>query len=203
VNAHFYTDTMFSTSKSLRGNKCAQVFTNGAGYDLFYPMRKKFEAGESLNSMIRSIDVPKDLVSNGAVEETGGCFGQTVKENKIKQRLSEPNSPWQKWAESSIRETKSGIKCSTFRARFPRWLWDYCGEWVPSVRQLAAHNIPPLSGRVPSEIVGRFTPDISEYTQFNWYEYFVWFYDPTVQFHADAHKLALWIGVTHTMWVAP
>ena len=37
---------------------------------------------------------------------------------------------------------------------------------MPSVRQLVAHDIPPLSGRVPGEIVGRFTPDISEYTQF-------------------------------------
>jgi hypothetical protein len=46
LNTHFYTDTMFSsTSKSLHGNnKCAQVFTNGAGCVLFYPMRKKSKA---------------------------------------------------------------------------------------------------------------------------------------------------------------
>jgi hypothetical protein len=35
----------------------------------------------------------------------------------------------------------------------------------------------PIGGIVPSEIVGGFTPDISEYAQFNWYEY-IWFYDP-------------------------
>ena len=79
---------------------------------------------------------------------------------------------------------------------------------MSAVRQLTAHDIPSLGGRVPSEIVGGFTPDISDYAQFNWYEY-VWIYDPTVQFPADARKLARWIGVAHdvgnpmTFWVLP
>jgi hypothetical protein len=79
---------------------------------------------------------------------------------------------------------------------------------VSAVRQLTAHDIPPLRGIVQSEIVGGFTPNISDYAQFNWYEY-VWIYDPTVQFPADARKLARWIGVAHdvgnpmTFWVLP
>jgi hypothetical protein len=83
-------DTMFSTSRSLRGNKCAQVFTNGAGYDLLYPMRKKSEARDALNSTIRTIGMPKDLVLGGAGEETGGNFSKTVKEHKSQHRLSKP-----------------------------------------------------------------------------------------------------------------
>jgi hypothetical protein len=99
--------------------KCAQVFTNGAGYDLFYPMRKKSEAGVALNSMIRTIGVPKDLVSDGAGEEMGGCFGKMVVTREYKlnhQCLSEPYSPWQNRAESSIREINSGIRHATFQA---------------------------------------------------------------------------------------
>jgi hypothetical protein len=112
-------------------------------------------------------------------------------------------------AESSIREIKKGIRRATFRARSPKRLWDYCGEWVSAVRQLTAHNIPALGGRVPSEIVGGFTPDISDYAQFNWYEY-IWIYDSTaVQFPADARKLARTLVSWHgglellTMWVTP
>ena len=48
----FYTDTMFSTMKSIRGNKCAQVFTNGIGYDLFYPLKKEADAVDALNNLI-------------------------------------------------------------------------------------------------------------------------------------------------------
>jgi hypothetical protein len=57
---------MFAATKSLRGNKCAQVFTNGAGYDLFYPLKKESLASEALNEVIRTVGVPKELVSDGA-----------------------------------------------------------------------------------------------------------------------------------------
>jgi hypothetical protein len=60
LNTRFYTDTMFSmTRKSLRGNKCAQVFTNGLGYDLFYPLKKELEVAVALNKVIQSVGVPK------------------------------------------------------------------------------------------------------------------------------------------------
>jgi Reverse transcriptase (RNA-dependent DNA polymerase) len=208
LNTRFYTDTMFSTTKSLRGNKCAQVFTNGLGYDLFYPLKKESEAAEALNEVIRSIGVPKELISDGAKAEMAGRFGEVAKEYRVKQRQTEPYSGWQNRAEACIREIKRGIKRSTLRARSPKRLWDYCGEWVAAIRRLTAHDIPTLQGRVPSEIIESNTPDISEYAQFEWYEY-VWYLDPAVQFPEDAKKLGRWIGVAHdvgspmTFWVLP
>jgi hypothetical protein len=184
-------DTMFSTttSKSLCGNKCAQVFTNGASFDLFYHMQKKSEArGDVLNSiMIKTIGaVPKELVSDSAGEQeqngrkTSRRWSRSTKfGTDSRNRLA----PWQSRVESSIREIKRP-RATMFRARSPKRLWDYCGEWVSTVRQLTAHDIPSLGGRVPSEIVEGSTPDISAYyAQFHWYEY-NWFYNPTVQFPA-------------------
>jgi hypothetical protein len=55
LNTRLYTDTMFAATKSLRGNKCAQVFTNGTGYDLFYPLKKEALASEALNEVIRTV----------------------------------------------------------------------------------------------------------------------------------------------------
>jgi hypothetical protein len=197
---------MFSTSKSLRGNKCAQVFTDGRGYDLFYPMKKESEASEAMNEVIRTVGVPKELVSDGARAETKGEFAKVCKEYRVKQRVTEPYSGWQNRAEAAIREVKRGIRRATARARSPRRLWDYCGEWVAATRRLTAHDIPGLDGRVPDEIVEGNTPDISEYAQFDWYEY-VWYLDPAVQFPQDARRLGRWIGVAHdvgspmTFWV--
>jgi hypothetical protein len=85
-----YTDTMFAASKSLRGNKCAQVFTNGVGYNLFYPLKKESMASEALNKVIRTVGVPKELVSDGARAEVYDRFGAVAKENRIKQRVAEP-----------------------------------------------------------------------------------------------------------------
>ena len=80
LNARFYTDTMFATTKSLRGNKCAQLFTNGTRYDVFYPLKKESDAGDALNKFIRTVGVPKELISDGAKAETQGNFGKVIKE---------------------------------------------------------------------------------------------------------------------------
>ena len=100
---------MFATAKSTRGHKCAQVFTNGSGYDLFYPMKKESDASEALNEFIWLVGVPKELISDGAQAETQGEFGKVKKEYWIQQRITEPHSPWQNRAESTIREIKRGI----------------------------------------------------------------------------------------------
>lgn len=208
LNSRFYTDTLFAEVKSLRGNKCAQVFTNGTGYDLIYPLNKESDAAHALTELIRTVGIPKELVSDGAKAETAGEFGKIVKEYKIKRRVTEAYSGWQNRAESAIRELKRGMRRVMTRSRTPKRLWDYCGEWVAATRRLTAHDIPSLDGRVPTEIVDGNTPDISEYVQFDWYQY-VWYHDPAVQFPNDSKRLARWIGVAHdvgnplTFWILP
>jgi predicted hotdog family 3-hydroxylacyl-ACP dehydratase len=208
LNTRFYTDTMYASTKSLKGNTCAQVFTNGTGYDLFYPLKKESLASEALTEVIRSIGIPKELVSDGAKAETQGDFGNIVREYKIKPTTTEPYSEWQNRAEAAVREIKRGLKRTMQRTRTPKRLWDYCGEWVAAVRRLTAHDLPGLDGRVPDEVVKGNTPDIAEYAQFDWYQY-VWCHDPAVQFPNDQRRLARWIGVAHsvgnpmTFWVLP
>jgi hypothetical protein len=143
LNTKLYTDTMFATTKSTRGNKCAQVFTNGTGYDLLYPLKKESLASEALNEVIRTVGVPRELISDGEQAEVYGRFGAVAKEYRIKQRTTEPYSGWQNRAEAAIREIKRGIRRATQRARSPsRLLWDFCGEWVAAISRLTAHDIP-------------------------------------------------------------
>jgi hypothetical protein len=59
---------------------------------------------------------------------------------------------------------------------------------VAAVRRLTAHSIPGLDGRVPSEVIEGNTPDISEYAQFDWYQY-VWYFDPAIPFPEDPKKI--------------
>jgi hypothetical protein len=68
---------MFATSKSLRGNKCAQVFSNGFSYNLFYPLEKELDAADALMEVIQTVDIPMELVLDGAKAETQGNFGCT------------------------------------------------------------------------------------------------------------------------------
>ncbi|KAI2490434.1 hypothetical protein MHU86_24121 [Fragilaria crotonensis] len=83
-------------------------------------MKKEAEAAEALNEVIRSVGVPRELVSDGAKAETKGRFAAVASEYRIKQRVTEPYSGWQNRAEAAIRDIKSGIKKASLRARSPK-----------------------------------------------------------------------------------
>lgn len=89
LNTHLYTDTMFAAAKLLsRGNKCAQVFTNGTGYDLFYPLKKEALASEVLNEVIQTVGVPKELAGLGWWMHDGNiwaiwCGGKRVPDKAV------------------------------------------------------------------------------------------------------------------------
>jgi hypothetical protein len=165
-------------------------------------------AANALNEVIRTVGVPKELVSDGARAELHGRFAKVANKYRIKQRVTEPYSGWQNRAKVAIREIKRGIRRAMQRARSPKQLWDYCGEWVSAISTLTARDIPSLHDRVPCKVVEGNTRDISECAQFDWYQY-IWYHDPAVQFPDDARKLGRWIGVAQdvgspmTFWVLP
>ena len=107
LGTKFYTDTLFASEKSMMGFTCAQLFTDGRGYNKFYPMKKKSDAGHSLWSFFSEVGIPQTLVTDGAKEETQGKFKQVVDDSLVQLRHTEPMSPWQNRAESKIGWTKN------------------------------------------------------------------------------------------------
>jgi ribosomal protein L31E len=85
-------------------------------------MKKESDASEALNEFIWSVGVPKELISDGAQAGTQGEFGKVIKEYWIRQRITEPHSPWQNRAESTIHEIKHGIQRATTQAHSPKRL---------------------------------------------------------------------------------
>jgi hypothetical protein len=58
---------------------CAQIFTDGFGLMYAYPMKKKAEAGLQLEKLIMTLKMIPDMINtDGAVEETGGDWTQTL-----------------------------------------------------------------------------------------------------------------------------
>jgi hypothetical protein len=66
---------------------------------------------------------------------------------------------------------------------------------------LTANDLYALHGRTPHEMVTGNTPDISEYTEFKWYEP-IFYYDDT-PFPEPKCILARWLGVAHRVGQAP
>jgi hypothetical protein len=67
LNTTLYSDTLFAKVKSLKGNKCAQLFCS-KGYIRVYPMASKSDAGVALQEFIEDVGIPHEMVCDGAGE---------------------------------------------------------------------------------------------------------------------------------------
>eukprot|EP00536_Pseudo-nitzschia_multiseries_P015533 jgi/Psemu1/42957/gm1.42957_g len=66
----WYTDTWFAKTPSvMRQDKCAQIFTNGTGYEEFIPIQGKSYAHQGLKIIISEVGIPEHIVSDGAPEQ--------------------------------------------------------------------------------------------------------------------------------------
>ena len=106
LSCRFYSDTFFSSTKSVINNTCAQLFVTDFGYAKFSPMQSKSEAGFTLKELIQDVGIPKELHTDGAKELTKGIWKQVCQESGIKTTSTEKGSPWQNRTEVEIRELK-------------------------------------------------------------------------------------------------
>jgi len=97
--------------------------------------------------------------------------------------------------EVANRELKKTVMYWLHKTNTPRRLWDYCSIYQSDIRSLTAHPLFALDGRTPYELVTGNTPDISEYTDFDWYQT-VWYLDQEASFPEDKRKLAKWLART-------
>lgn len=189
-----FMDSMFAKVKSIRQYVSAQVYTNGKGYDHFFPMKshKGENIAATLDGFVAKTGVPEVLVSDGAKEEILGEVEKRSRYYRIRQLVTEPYSPWQDKAEGAIREIKKAIRFHSVRTRSPRRLWCFLGEWVSAIRRFTARD--SLDGRTAHEDVLGETPDISQYMLFDWYQV-VWCLQPMNKFPYNKRVLGRWIGI--------
>ena len=69
-NYRFYTDTLFSKDKSIFGNTCDQIFTDG-DYVKIISMRYKSETGTTLYRINQDIGVSNKIFMDNAVKQNG------------------------------------------------------------------------------------------------------------------------------------
>jgi transposase len=136
VKKMLYSDTMFAKkTKSLRQHTCAQVFTHGVGFTHAYPMKKKSEAGDRLEKLLRTLQtIPETIMTDGAAEETGGDWKRTLDKYRIQDKRTEPYSPWQNRAECEIRELKKATRRILHSSKAPPHTWCFALEWATKIR---------------------------------------------------------------------
>jgi hypothetical protein len=69
IKGDFYVNSLFSKLPAVNGYKGGSLFTNGLGYDRFYPWQRKSEHADALMQFIHDVGVPQTLISDNAKEE--------------------------------------------------------------------------------------------------------------------------------------
>ncbi len=194
-HGRFYSDTMFSTRKSINNNACGQFFINNIGFSYFVPMQRESEAPDALVEFIQHVGIPSAIHTDGSKVQTRGEWLKVVKKYHIKTTETEPHSPWQNRAEAGIRELKRHTSRLMRSSNSPKTLWDFCCTLVSKLRTMMPNHHYTAHGRTPHEIVTGETPDISEYVAFKWYQA-VWYLDSD-SYPEERKKIGRWLGVSH------
>ena len=193
LNTTIWTDTMFSKTKSLKGNTCCQIFTDGCGFIHAVPMKSKREAGRALRSFIHDFGIPKTMSFDGSKEQTGPGteFQKLLIHYHIKDHTSEPETPNQNRAEDSIREIKRRWKRRIMKRRVPKRVWDFAVTWEAEIlSRMCRHN----NDYTGFERLTGDTVDISEWLDFEFYD-ICWYWEVP---NSEVNPLiGRWLGVSH------
>ena len=190
----FYCDYLKCNVESVRGFNGGVVYTNKVGFKKFFPCHTETgeETGRSLKQFIEFVGLPASLHSDNHKNFKQGFFKKMLRKFGIWATYTEPHSPWQNRAEPAIGEIKSYSRRLMQVTDTPIRLWCYCYEYSADVLSLLASGRFELKGRTPYEVVMNYTPDISEYASFSWFQWCWYFNEATKE-----KELCRWLGPAH------
>ena len=163
----FFTDTMMSKVRSVRGHTCAQIYGNEFGYIKAYPMETHDQTnlGDSLTLMIQDVGVMQKLHTDNAPEMIGRKtpFFRRARKEGIDLTSIEPLRPDENYGETLVKRAKIISGKLMVRKNVPLTLWCYSFEYSCELSSLMVPNQYQYrnKGRSGYEMVFGITPDIT------------------------------------------
>ena len=171
----FYSDTMFAKVRSTRGYTCAQIYGNKFGFIKAYPMDGKDQqnVGDTLSLMIQDVGVMQKLHVDNAKEMVGRKtpFFKRARKEGIDLTTIEPLRPDENYGEQLVKRAKLGSSKLMIRKKAPLRFWCYGMEYYCDLSTIMVPGMYRNKGRSGYEMVFGSTPDISEYVEFEFYDY--------------------------------
>ena len=184
---------IFGKVKSVRGNKCCQIYCTPSHYIKAVPMPSKKNAHESLDVFFKRVGIPAVMIPDNAKELTQGEFKRKCQRAQCPIHPIEAYTPNANIAEDAIRELKRHYRRIMIETGAPEVLWDYCIEWCAHVRSHTALNLTDLDGQVPATKMTGDTSDISFICEFGFYDW-VWFISPHEKDENGIKRLGRYLG---------
>ena len=178
-----YSDTFFSSIKSIRNFSCFQLFAfKTTKFTKVMLMSRKSQAPEKYEDVIRHYGAPNKTVTDNAKECMGIRWTTVNRKYCIETGLTVPHHQHQNFAEGEGGNMKYRVlKLLHNTPHAPISYWCYALEFLDQVGcYLSKSN---LDGRTSSEKLSGQTPDISIF-RFAWFQA-VWYYNPSLSFPSD------------------
>ena len=190
----FYVDYLKVGVTSIRQFIGGNLYTNKLGFKKFFPCTNETskETGHSLRMFIEFVGLPFSLHSDNHSNFKEGLFKRLLRKFGVYSSYTEPHSPWQNRAEPAIGEKKTYARNIMQKTQTPIRLWRFCYEYSADILSLCASGRYELKGRTPYEAVMSYTPDISEYTSYTWFQW-CYYFDETTK----TKRLCRWLGPAH------
>jgi hypothetical protein len=162
---------------------------------------------QTLRDFVDDVGIPNTLICDLATEQVGPHtpMMKEIRHMRIKMHNAEKGRSSQNHrAETEIRELKRRWKARMVEKRIPRRLWDYGVVYAAEILSVTARSI---TGRPGMEEIKGDTIDISEWLDFEFYDY-VWYWDDKKVDMTDEQRLiGRWLGIAHrvgsdmTYWI--
>ncbi len=190
----FYTDYLKSSVTSLRGYIGGNIYVNKLGFKKFFPMSTEqgAESAATLKSFIQMVGIPRSIHSDNHKNFAEGDFRRTCRKFHIPQTFTEAHTPWQNRAEPAIKEVKAYARRLMISTLTPIRLWCFCYEYAADILSLCASGRFDLQGRTSYEHVVGYTPDITEYVTFQWFQW-CYYWDTDIK----EKRVCRWLGPAH------
>ena len=177
LDVEMYCDILEGRSVSLLGNRYAAVYCTPFHWIAVDPIKEKSDAHKTLDTLFRSVGVPRVIIPDDAAELTKGEFKRKADRAQALIHPIEAYTPNANIAEDGIRELKRAYRRAMAATNTPACLWDLCLVHTALIRQHTVSSIRELQGEVPATRMTGETGDISFLCEFGWYE-LVWFSTP-------------------------
>lgn len=207
LNGKFSTDTAYFPCRSLRGNIASQIYYDKCGFAACYHIDKadNKRIGPTLSSFASDYGIPEHLTMDGAQVQVGRHteFQSFIRRHEVKFHVSHPRRPNENPAEGGIREIKRRFYRLMHKYDIPLRLWDFVLTYTIDIMNVTVNGSKYSKSRTPLEILTGITPDISEFLDFNIYD---WVYYKT-NAGLGPRELGRWLGVSHrrgplmTYWI--
>jgi len=179
ISDHCFTDTFFSSVKSIHGYTCFQLYAfEKSGLDVPFLMRRQSQSPSTLEDLLCDVGAPFEMKSDNAPEFKGKHWLSILWHAIVASSFTEPMHPNQNLAECRGGSLKAALVHLLHLTGAPLTYWCFALEYVSFVQQHLARR--SLDWRSPYERHWGDTPDISVFRFPFWSE--VWYYSPSNQF---------------------